>query len=197
MGRLPERYFVGPLTVGQKFAYLEKPVFGPRTIVTTAIGTAIFMAHPPSGYPHEWRAGAGAFGRNYGNAYARREASAFARFSFDSMLHEDPRYYRSTSKGVARLFHAIGFTFVDRTDGGHATLALANFAGAAASGIVGNAYLPDGFDNGQHARSRSVGAFGGFALQNVVQEFSPEISRAMHALHIPKLPLPPVWWTGN
>jgi len=195
VGRLPMNTQRGPMTVGEKFVYFEKPVFGPRTIFTTAFRAGILMANPVSGYPREWKDGAGAFGRNYGDQYARKAAESFTRFSVDAALHEDPRYTRSTSKSAfGRAAHALAFTFVDKTDGGHSTLAFGNFAGAAASGFVGNAYLPDGWNNATHAGQRSLTTFGGFAIQNLTQEFAPEIGRAFRQLHLPKLPLPPVWW---
>jgi len=194
-GHLPMSTKKGPMTVGDKFSYFEKPVFGPRGIFTTVFQAGLSMANPPSGYPREWRNGAGAFGRNYGNAYARNAAESFARFSVDSLLHEDPRYSRSTSKSfLGRSAHALTFTFFDKTDGGHRTLALGNFVGAGAAGFVGNAYLPDGWNNTTHAGQRSLTVFTGFAAQNLTQEFAPEIGRAFKWLHLPKLPLPPVWW---
>lgn len=48
-----------------------------------------------------------------------------------------------------------------------------------------------------HAGRRRLGTFGGFAAQNFVQEFSPQIGRAYRRLDITKLPLPPVWWTSG
>jgi hypothetical protein len=120
------------------------------------------------------------------------------RFSAAVLLHEDPRYRRSESTFFAtRMGHAFFFTFVDRTDGGHRTIAISNFTGAAADGFIGNAYLPPGFDNLTHAGQRSAIAFGGMAAQNVLQEFSPEISEFLKKIHLPHIPTPPVWWTGN
>jgi len=197
-GHLPMSVQKGPMTVGQKFAFFEKPVFGPRTLVTTAFGAGLIMASTPSGYPHEWRAGAAAFGRNYGNLYARRAAMSFGRFSADALLHEDPRYFRSDKKSFfGRSAHALGYTFIDKSDSGHRTIAFGNFVGAAAAGFVGNAYLPNGWNNSTHAGQRSLAAFGEFGVQNFVQEFSPEIGRAFRRLHLPKLPLPPIWWAGG
>lgn len=196
IGYLPASQSRGPMSVGQKFAYFEKPVFGPRAIFMTAFQTGLFMANPISGYPREWRDGAGAFGRDYGNQYARTAAMSFARFSSDALLHEDPRYARSTRKSFfGRSGHALVFTFIDKTDRGHPTLAFSNFAGAAAAGFVGSAYLPDGWNDTTHAAQRSLAAFGGFAIQNLAHEFAPEIGHALHRLRLPKLPLPPVWWS--
>src|SRR5579883_2368943 len=111
LGHLPGRLHPGPLSVGEKFAYYEKPVFGPRALVTTAVGAGIFMADPTGSadkYPREWRDGVAAFGRNYGDRFARSAASSFGRFSVSAVLHEDPRYSRSTSKSfVGRTEHAL------------------------------------------------------------------------------------------
>jgi len=156
------------------------------------------MANPPNGYPPEWHAGAGAYGRLYGDSFARKGAEGIGRFSAAALLHEDPRYRRSESTFFpTRLGHAFAFTFIDRTDGGHSTIALSNFAGAAAGGFIGNAYLPTGFDNLTHGGQRSAVAFGGLAAQNVMQEFSPELGHFLKKVHLPHLPMPPVWWTGD
>ena len=187
-----------PMDVGDKFRYFVEPSFGPRSFITNAFGAGIRMANPPNHYPHEWHAGAEAFGRLYGDSFARTGSESIARFSTAALLHEDPRYRRSESTFMpVRLGHALAFTFVDRTDGGHPTVALSNFTGAAAAGFIGNAYLPPGFDNLTHAGQRATFAFGGIAAQNVLQEFSPEIGHALRKIHVPHIPLPPVWWTGD
>jgi hypothetical protein len=187
-----------PMDLGDKFKYLVEPAFGPRALFTTAFSTGIRIANPPSRYPHEWRAGAEAFGRNYGDSFARTGAESIGRFSAAVLLHEDPRYRHSESTFVpVRLAHALAFTFVDRTDGDHSMIAISNFTGAAAGGFIGNAYLPAGFDNLTHAGQRSAIALGGMAAQNVLQEFSPELGQFLKKIHLPHIPTPPVWWTGD
>jgi hypothetical protein len=187
-----------PMDAGDKFKYFIQPAFGPRAFFTTAFRTGIRMANSPRGYPHEWHSGAEAYGRLYGDSFARNGAGSLGRFSASILLHEDPRYRRSKSTFVPiRLVHALAFTFIDRTDGGHLTPAIANFTGAAANGFIGNAYLPAGFDNLTHAGQRSAIAFGGIASQNVMQEFAPDLARLLMKVHPPHIPMPPVWWTGD
>jgi hypothetical protein len=187
-----------PMDLGDKFKYIVEPAFGPRRLFTNVFSTGIRMANPPSNYPHEWHAGAQAFGRIYGDSFARSGAESIGRFSASVLLHEDPRYRRSESTFFpARLGHAFVFTFVDRTDGDHRTVAISNFTGAAAGGFIGNAYLPAGFDNLTHAGQRSAIAFGGIAAQNILQEFSPELGQFLKKIHLPHIPTPPVWWTGD
>jgi hypothetical protein len=189
---------VQPMDLGDKFKYFVEPAFGPRSFFTNGFSAGIRMANPPSRYPHEWHAGAEAFGRNYGDSFARAGAESIGRFSASVLLHEDPRYRRSESTFFpARLGHALAFTLVDRTDGGHRTVAISNFTGAAAGGFIGNAYLPAGFNNLTHAGQRSAIAFGGIAAQNVLQEFSPELGQLLKKIHLPHIPTPPVWWTGD
>ena len=188
----------GPMDVEDKFKYFIEPAFGPRALLRNALSSGIRMANPPSQYPHDWRAGGEAFGHLYGDSFARSGAESIGRFSTSVLLHEDPRYRRSESTFFpTRLGHALVFTFVDRTDGGHSTVAISNFTGAAAGGFIGNAYLPSGFDNLTHAGQRSAVAFGGIAAQNVLQEFSPEIGQFLKKIHLPHIPLPPEWWTGD
>jgi len=186
------------MTLEDKFKYLVEPEFGPRSLFTNAFGAGIRMANPPSHYPPEWHGGAQAFGRFYGDSFARTGAEGIGRFTVSVLLHEDPRYRRSESKSFpVRLGHAFVFSFVDRTDGGHTTIAISNFTGAAAGGFIGNAYLPAGFDNLTHAGQRSAIAFGGIATQNVFQEFSPELGHFLKKIHVRHIPMPPVWWTGD
>jgi hypothetical protein len=188
----------GPIGVDGKFKMLVEPQFGPRALFTTAFRTGIRMAKPANGLPSDWHQGAEAYGRLYGDSFARNGAEGLARFSTAVVLHEDPRYRRSESSLVpVRFSHALLSTFVDRTDSGHVTPAVSNFAGAAANGFLGNAYLPPGFNDLTHAGQRGTYALAGLAGQNVLQEFAPELGRARKKLHIPHIPLPPVWWTPN
>ena len=132
-----------PMTVTEKFTFFEQPVFGPRAALVTSISAGFRMFNPPDRYPSEWRQGLGAYGRNFGDHYARHAAQATASFAASALLHEDTRYVASRHKFVlARVAHAIGYTVIDRSDSGHRTLAVANFAGAMAGGFVGNSYMP-------------------------------------------------------
>jgi hypothetical protein len=173
--------------------------FGPRALATEAIGSAFSMLNPPSAYPREWRQGMGAFGRIYGGRVASHTAEQTARFMTAAVLHEDFRYRRATAKNpLARSFHAVAFTFFDKSDGGHNRIAFSNFAGAAAGGFTPNLYMPAGFDNLSHAETRMAFAFGGFALQNLAREFAPELFKVTRKMHLPFPRIPvPEWWASR
>jgi hypothetical protein len=186
-----------PQTFQQRFTDYAVITFGPRALITPALGAAISMLNPPSAYPREWRQGMGAFGRIYGSRLATHTSEQTARFATAAILHEDFRYRRSESKNAfARSFHAIAFTFVDKSDGGHNRIAFSNFAAAAAGGFTPNLYMPAGYNTVSRAETRMAFAFGGFAIQNLTREFAPELFKAVHKLHIPfpRIPVPD-WWT--
>jgi hypothetical protein len=97
----------------------------------------------------------GGYARNYGNALAPRASMDTARFLSGALLHEDFRYRPFSSKNpLVRSFHALAYTFVDRSDSGHNRIALANFVEAGASGFVGNPVPNMRFG---HAPSKSRG----------------------------------------
>src|SRR5262249_29088848 len=159
----------------------------PGALIAPAIQGGIRMANPPgkgaTEYPREWRQGAEAFGRNYGDAVAERVSSQTARFLTGAMLREDPRYKPSASHNpIGRSWHAIAFTFVDRSDSGHWMPAMSNFVGAAAGGLVGDAYLPSGFDDVTHAGQRATLQLGMMAGGNLFREFAPQMPRPIRTL---------------
>jgi hypothetical protein len=156
----------------------------PSTLTAPAFRAGIRMANPPGKgamrYPAEWRQGAEAFGRNYGDAFAERVSFHTARFITGVITREDPRYIPSGSHNVfARTAHAFAFSFVDRSDSGRAMPALSNFVGAAAGGFVGNAYLPSGFNDLTHGGQRATLRFGMFSAGNLFREFAPQMPRPM------------------
>jgi hypothetical protein len=186
----------GPQSLHERFMDYAIVTVGPRSLFVPPVYAAIRMADPPATYPRDWRLGAGAFGRNYGSALASRTSLETGRFLTAALLHEDFRYRPSTSKNpIVRTFHALAFTFVDKSDSEHNRIAFANFVGAGASGFVGNLYLPAGFNDLSHAETRTAIAFGGFAAQNLLREFTPELLKATRKWHtpFPRIPLP-AWW---
>jgi hypothetical protein len=167
--------------------YVSETYLNPSVFTAPAFRAGIRMANPPgkgvTQYPPEWRQGAEAFGRNYGDAFAQRITFQTARFATGVIAHEDPRYIPSASHNVfARSFHALTFTFVDRSDSGHAMPAISNFVGATAGGFVGNAYLPSGFNNATHAGQRATLQFGLTAAGNLFREFAPQMPRPVRTV---------------
>lgn len=167
--------------------YIHETYLNPSAVTAPAFRAGIRMANPPgkgaTKYPSEWRQGAEAFGRNYGDAIAERTTFQTARFATGLITHEDPRYIPSSSHNfLARSLHAFSFAFLDRSDSGGRMPAVSNFVGAAAAGFVGNAYLPSGFDDVTHAGQRAIIHFGTAAAGNLFREFAPQMPGPLRAL---------------
>jgi hypothetical protein len=181
------------LSFSDKFTIYAHQTFGPPALIFPAFGAGLGMANPKSHYPREWKDGGQAFGRLYGDAIATATSERTAHFLTGVALHEDPRYVRSNSKNpLARTMHAVAFTFVDKTDSGRNTIAFSNFAGAAAGGFVGRAYLPRGYNDLTHAEQRMAFQFASIAIQNIAAEFQPQWGPFVRKLRIEKII--PEWW---
>ena len=182
------------LTAKDKFQIYVHQDFGPQNFILPAFGAGFSMLHPPSRYPREWKDGDGAFGRWYERQIVTSTSNRTGRLLAEVALHEDPRYVPSGSKNaVIRITHAIAFTVVDKTDSGHNTFALSNFAGAVAGGFVGMGLLPDGYNDATHAEQRALRGLESVAIRNIITEFRPEWTPILRKAHVPSIL--PEWWT--
>jgi len=182
------------LTPKDKFQIYVHQNYGPQSFILPAFGAGFAMLHPPPGYPREWEDGGGAFGRWYGEQIAASTSRRTAQLLAEVAWREDPRYVPSGSRNaLARTFHAIAFTFVDKSDSGRNTFAFSNFAGAAAGGFVGMSMLPNGYNNVTHAEQRALRGLGTVAARNIITEFRPEWAPVLRKIHIPSIL--PEWWT--
>jgi hypothetical protein len=174
------------LCVKGKFKYFISESFRPGIYPVAAVYTGYTMAFPPSAYPPEWRQGVGGFARNFGDFMASWASVQGGKFVVAAAIHEDPRYFPSRSKNFfARTLNAARFAVIDRGDNGSPRPAVANIAGAFAGGFVGNAYLPDNYNDVSHGLRRSGFALLGFVTSNLADEFHPEIRKIASKLHLP------------
>ena len=88
--------------------------------------------------------------------------------------------------------HPVAFTFIDKTDSGRNTIAFSNFAGAAAGGFVGRAYLPNGYNDLTHAEQRMAFQLTSITIQNIAAEFQPQWGPFVRKRRIQKIL--PEWW---
>jgi hypothetical protein len=190
---LPPTLTRTPLTGEDKIRIYVHKSFGPPALILPAFGAAFQMLNPPSHYPRDWRDGGGAFGRTYAYKVADRTSRETAQFLTGFLLHEDPRYQRSTSTNpLRRTLHALAFTVVDTTDSGRNTFAASNFASAAAGGFVGMGILPHGYNDLTHAEQRMASEFLQIAIGNIATEFEPQWGPWAKKIHLPKIL--PAWW---
>ena len=190
---LPPGLTRSPLTASDKLKIYIHKTYGPPAVILPTFTTGLQMANPKSTYPREWKDGAGAFGRNYGYRVADHTSRDTAQLLTDILLHEDPRYLRSTSTNpLGRTVHALAFTIFDKTDSGRTTFAAGNFASAAAGGFVGMGILPDGYNDMTHAEQHMATELGSIAIGNLLTEYEPLWGPWAKKLRIPKIL--PAWW---
>jgi len=182
-----------PLTTRQKFAFYEHQTFGPPAIFSPAFSAGIRMARPNNQYPPEWQDGMGAFGRLFGSTLATQTTKHTAEFITEAAFHYDARYHSSKStRVIPRIGNAILSIAIEKTDAGATTFALPHFAGAAAGGFIGMAYLPPGFDTLSKAGQRTGSELMSIGFRNLAQEFAPELAPLARHIHLPRVI--PVWW---
>jgi hypothetical protein len=125
-----------------------------------------------------------------GSGYTRRFASEYGQLATRNVIHEglsgitglDPRYSACKCTGVAhRSAHALEMTFTTYRQDGRLTLDVPQIAGAYGSGMISTYWYP------HHQFRPSVQGvqfgheqIGEIMVGHLVQEFSPDLKRALH-----------------
>jgi hypothetical protein len=125
-----------------------------------------------------------------GNGYTRRFASAYGQFAARNIIHDglagvtglDPRYTPCKCSGtLKRSGHAFKMTFTTYRQDGRLTLDVPQLAGAYGSGMLSTYWYPHRLYNplvqGVQFGHEQVGEI---AVGNLVEEFGPEMKRALH-----------------
>ena len=174
-----------PSTMGTKVRWLAYKTVSPGALVRLTVPAGWEMLFPPSRLPHDWKSGAGGFGRQYGHYVAMNSTTFATTFAVASLTGEDPRYHLSADKGFGkRLGHALGSGFVGYSDDGKLRPAFSLWAGSVAGGFVSKTYRPPGFNDTVHAYQNSAWQFGSVVGSNIYQEFRPEVRAMAKKIHL-------------
>ncbi|HYN16169.1 MAG TPA: hypothetical protein VES66_10335 [Terriglobales bacterium] len=176
--------FQQQLSKREKFKVFVQYTYSPYTF-----GGAVFDAGlaQATGAWHSYGGGMEGYGKRYGASLADSESGAFfGRFLFPVLLHEDPRYLRSTSHNtMPRIGYALSRVLVTHDDNGdkraNFSLILSVFA---ASGLA-NTYYPREERGFGDTAARAGGDLLSAAGMNVLREFWPDI-RQKFKKHEPK-----------
>ena len=125
-----------------------------------------------------------------GSGYTRRFASEYGQLATRNVIHEglagltglDPRYVACHCDGTFhRSAHALKMTFTTYRQDGRLTLDVPQIAGAYGSGMVSTYWYPHRLYNplvqGVQFGHEQMGEI---MLGNLVQEFGPDLHRALH-----------------
>jgi hypothetical protein len=164
-----------PMTFSQKAGFYSNRTFSVRTVLGASYAAGIAQWR---GTPEEWGAGI--------SGYARRDAAAYGggivrhtvEFGAGALLHEDPRFERSTRNGFAfRTEDALHNTLFVRTDDGSHRIAWSRAIAALATGFAVNSWEPRRLHSPHHALMLSLAGVLSYATGNVSEEFTPDIKR--------------------
>ena len=183
--QLPDAPSYVPLSTQQKF-----DLFVQRSYSFDTISGAIFdslTAQATGGYP-SFGGGMAGYGKRLGVAMAGAEsASFFGTFALPALLHQDPRYFRSTQTEISqRLAYAASRVLIGRSDDGrnvvNTSVILSQFIQAA----VSNAYIPYRNETVSGTVENALTGLGSVAQARILQEFWPDIM-AFVTHHEPKV----------
>jgi hypothetical protein len=164
------------LSKHEKFKFFLRYTYSPYTFAGAGFNAGLAQA---TGGWHSYGGGMEGYGKRYGASLADTESGAFfGAFLFPVLLHEDPRYIRSTShKMVPRAEYALSRVFVTHDEHGdkkpNFSLTLAAFASSA----LANAYYPRENRGAGDTAARAGGGFLSVAEMNLLREFWPDIMR--------------------
>jgi len=164
------------LSKHEKFKVFVQYTYSPYTFAGAGFNAGLAQA---TGGWHSYGGGMEGYGKRYGASLADTESGAFfGAFLFPVLLHEDPRYIRSTShKMVPRAEYALSRVFVTHDEHGdkkpNFSLTLAAFASSA----LANAYYPRENRGAGDTAARAANGLLSTGEMNLLREFFPDIVR--------------------
>lgn len=164
-----------PLTFGQKAALYSDRTFSIRAILGASYAAGLAQWR---GTPKEWGAGM--------RGYARRDAAAYGggvirhtvEFGVGALLHEDPRFERSSRNGfIARTEDVLRHTALVRNDDGGHQIAWSRAAAAITTGFAVNSWEPRRMHSTHHALVLSLAGILAYGTGTFTREFTPDVKR--------------------
>lgn len=166
-----------PLDVTGKLQFHAKTTYDPSAILGMAAYAGILQE---ADAPTEWGQGAAAYGKRFASTLAWSGIHSALAFGLDSMLHEDPRYFRSTGSGFwRRSGHAIRGTVLTRTDHGGETVSIWRIGSAYGAAFLSNQWYPDRLNTVRLGVLQGSVTFGSGLLGNLLSEFWPDIKKKL------------------
>jgi hypothetical protein len=131
-------------------------------------------------FPREWRQAGLGYSKRLGSTLAYSGVRNLLGFGLDSVLHQDPRYYRSTERGTwRRTKHAFRETILTHKDSGGETLATWRLGSAYGAAFISNEWYPDRVNTVALGLSQGSTQLGFDLLSNLDSEFWPDIKRKL------------------
>ncbi len=149
-------------------------------VARTAVDPISFLVVGGIAAAEQWRnvfpsfgSGFSGYGKRYGAAYAGHvSGELFKRALYPSIFHQDPRYF-VMEKGTnsQRVRHAVGSTFVTRSDRGGHRFNYSQILGDLSAAALAEAYYPAQERGATLFLVNGFGAIGGDMVDNLFREF--------------------------
>ena len=163
------------LDLGGKLRFHAESVYSPLSLAGSVAYAGVLQELDA---PEEWGQGAGAYGKRFVSTVGCSAIHAALAFGLDSTLHEDPRYFRSRSKGFwRRTAHALRGTILTRTDSGGETLSAWRLGSAYGSEFLSNLWYPNRLDTVRLGFLQGSLRMGFDVVGNLGSEFWPDLKR--------------------
>ena len=149
--------------------------YGPWPVAAAVV----YAAHlQQTNSPREWGQGWDAYGERLGSTLAYSGIRNTLGLGLDSLMHEDPRYFRTGSGSyLRRAGHVVGGTVMSRTESGGQTVAVWRFGSAYGAAFLANKWRPDRVNTPWLGVQEGTTQIGVDLLRNAAIEFWPDISR--------------------
>jgi hypothetical protein len=163
------------LDLGDKLRFHAESVYSPLSLAGSAAYAGVLQELDA---PEEWGQGAGAYGKRFVSTVGCSAIHAALAFGLDSTLHQDPRYFRSRSKGFwRRTAHAFRGTILTRTDSGGETLSTWRLGSDYGAEFLSNLWYPNRLDTVRLGFLQGSLRMGFDCVGNLGTEFWPDLKR--------------------
>lgn len=176
---LPDAPTYVPLTPREKFDHFV------HNIHTVGFGLGIltdsFISQATGAYPR-FNTGMAGYGQRLGAAAAGETSAAFfSGYVFPTLLHQDPRYFRSHQDAISdRLAYAASRVIIGRSDSGHNVINWSVLMSQFTQAAVSNAYIPYRNESVSGTVENALAGLGAVAQANILNEFWPDIKEFFH-----------------
>jgi hypothetical protein len=158
-----------PMTQQEKFHYYLRKTYDTQTLFFSAVSAGIRQARDTV---PEWGQGMEGYSKRFASSYGQRVIDKTIVFGLGSILHEDPRYYKSEKSGVwRRVLHAVGQSFVAHKDSGGIRPKYSSFVGLSAAVCISRQWYPASEQTaGEYLKEGAI-TFGADIAKNIIREF--------------------------
>jgi hypothetical protein len=166
-----------PLTQEQRNNMFAKSLINPVWYLKVAASAGVNQWFDT---PEEWEQGASGYGKRFGDIMGQYAIRKTVTFGFESLLHEDNRYFGSGKKGFwPRTGYAISSGVLARHDNGKRYPSVSLLTGFASGAYASRIWQPASSSSAGDAASSFGISMGWNIGMGVVKEFLPDILRPL------------------